>query len=94
MAVKLRVILDAVCDEFDVEPDEVLNTRLKFKSISQARAVAIALGRELTGKSWAELARFFGNCDHSSVIQAVRRVDRDRDLFETRDRIKDRLLND
>jgi chromosomal replication initiator protein len=42
----------------------------------RARQVAIYLARQLTGKSFRALAQAFGDRNHSSIIRALRTVER------------------
>lgn len=51
-----------------------LRGRRRYRRVSNARAVAMYLARELTSASFPEIGMRFGGMDHSSVIYAHRRV--------------------
>jgi len=53
-----------------------LAQRPRSRAVSRARQVAIYLARRLTGKSFRALAQAFGDCNHSSIIRALRTVER------------------
>jgi hypothetical protein len=53
-----------------------LAQRPRSSAVSRARQVAIYLARRLTGKSFRALAQAFGDCNHSSIIRALRTVER------------------
>jgi chromosomal replication initiator protein len=44
------------------------------RGIAQARAAAMYLARELTGKSLTELGTYFGRRDHTTVLHSVRLI--------------------
>jgi chromosomal replication initiator protein len=45
------------------------------RGIAQARAAAMYLARELTGKSLTELGTYFGRRDHTTVLHSVRLIE-------------------
>jgi chromosomal replication initiation ATPase DnaA len=47
-------------------------------AVIEARQVAIYLARQLTTRSLAEIARCFGPRDHTTILHAVRQVERRR----------------
>ncbi|MEX2174498.1 MAG: helix-turn-helix domain-containing protein [Pirellulaceae bacterium] len=57
---------------------EITVTELKGKSrqrrIAEARGLAMTLCRELTGASYAQIGRHFGNRDHTTVLHACKKV--------------------
>ena len=44
------------------------------RGIAQARAAAMYLARDLTGKSLTELGTYFGRRDHTTVLHSVRLI--------------------
>ena len=45
-------------------------------AVVRARQIAIYLARQLTGKSFAAIARGFGDRDHATVLRACNRIER------------------
>jgi chromosomal replication initiator protein len=64
-----------VADFFDVPTFEMRAAR-RSKSVVHARHIAMYLARELTPKSYPEIGRMFGDRDHTTVMHAVKRVER------------------
>lgn len=58
---------------FGLTPAE-MHTSRKTRTIALARSVAMYLTRKHTRLSYPEIARVMGNKNHSTVIQAVRRI--------------------
>lgn len=69
----METIVTKVAEEFALKPEELYSSR-RTQRISLPRQVAIYLGRELLGWSYAEIARHFGRKDHSSAIFACKKV--------------------
>jgi chromosomal replication initiator protein len=65
----------------------VLDQRSKrrIQNIVLARHMAFWLCRELTDKSYPQIAQRFGNRDHTTVIAGVRRINK---LLETDDKLR------
>lgn len=72
--ITLADIRDAVCEYFGTTPQGLLAKR-RTKLIIYRRHLAIYLARELTTKSWRQIARIFGDIDHTSAIHAARRME-------------------
>ena len=73
--VSLQSIQNCVCNAFAITRNELLsNTRIR--TIAVARQVAMYLSKDLTGYSYAEIGKVFGNRDHSTVVHAVKNVRR------------------
>ncbi len=71
--VTLQSIQKCVCNAFAITRNELLsNTRIR--TIAVARQVAMYLSKDLTGYSYAEIGKVFGNRDHSTVVHAVKNV--------------------
>ncbi|MDQ8729436.1 helix-turn-helix domain-containing protein [Bradyrhizobium sp. LHD-71] len=67
-------ILRAVARHYDVRRDDLLATR-RTRDVVRPRQVAMYLARQLTAKSFPEIARSFRR-DHATVIHAARTVSR------------------
>jgi chromosomal replication initiator protein len=52
-----------------------LKGRRRHRGISRPRMVAMYLSRELTGASFPEIGMRFGGKDHSTVINACKRIE-------------------
>jgi chromosomal replication initiator protein len=55
-----------------------LRAATRQRNILVARQVAMALARELTGLSLVRIGAYFGGRDHTTVLHACRKVERDR----------------
>ena len=51
-----------------------LRGKSRQKSVSAARSLAMHLARTLTGASYAEIGRYFGDRDHTTVMHACRKT--------------------
>jgi len=65
-------------DHFNISLTDLLSNK-KTHRFSYPRHMAMYLSRELTGLSYKEIARAFGNKDHSTIIYAVKRIEKDRE---------------
>ena len=63
----------AVLEEFDVPASE-LHSRRRTRSVVLPRQICMYLARLHTTLSLAEIGRFFGGRDHSTVLHAVEKV--------------------
>jgi chromosomal replication initiator protein len=64
---------------FDISLSELLSNK-KIRRFSYPRHVAMYLSRKLTSLSFKELAKVFGNKDHTTIIYAVKRIENEKDL--------------
>ncbi len=72
-----RVIREVVASHFDVESDQI--TKLGgSRRVNRARHVAMYLSRVVTGSSLIEIARAFGRRDHSTVIYAIKKIEKEK----------------
>lgn len=69
----LSEIVDAAAQEFGVERGSLLS-RNRRREVTDARQVAMYLARELTAHSFSEIGRGIGNRDHTTAINAVKRI--------------------
>ena len=68
-------ILDAVCNYFEVKRSEIRGPR-RHKAISNPRAICMFLLRKYTDFSYPNIGRFMGGKDHTTVIHAYRKIER------------------
>jgi chromosomal replication initiator protein len=71
--VTLEEILVATADFFNFSQEEI-RSQSRRRPLVWARQAAMYLSRELTDSSFPEIARFFGDRDHTTVIHAYRKV--------------------
>jgi len=72
--VQLRQLADRVARHYGVTLDALVSSR-RHRSLSLARQVAMYLSRKYTGRSLAEVGKFFGGRNHSSVKCAEVKVE-------------------
>lgn len=65
----------AVAKYFDIPVKEMTSAR-RARHIARPRQVAMYLARELTPRSLPEIGRRFGWRDHTTVIHAIKQVER------------------
>jgi chromosomal replication initiator protein len=69
-------IADAAAARFGV-PAKALMARDRRPTVVRARKVAMRVAREVTGKSLPEIGRAFGDRDHTTVLSALRSIERE-----------------
>ena len=69
-----RQIIAAVAKQFQL-PQAELKSATRKQAMVQARGLAMHLCRQLTGASYAEIGRWFGKRDHTTVMNACRRTE-------------------
>ena len=72
-AVTVESIQKAVAQYFTVKVADLKGNR-RHRAISRPRMIAMYLSRELTGASFPEIGMRFGGKDHSTVINACKRI--------------------
>ena len=70
-----REILDEVSRNFGLRPDDVLGEKRR-PDLVLARQVAMYVCRQRLGLSYPELGRAFGGRDHSTVIHAIKKINK------------------
>jgi chromosomal replication initiator protein len=76
MRVSVRHIQEAVAEHFEV-PISAMTTRKRTKDDDpEPRHVAMFFARRITGKSYLTIARIFRRKDHTTVIYAMRKIER------------------
>ncbi len=73
-AVTVEAVQKAVASYFSVRISDLKGPR-RHKGISRPRMIAMFLAREMTGSSFPEIGQRFGGKDHSTVINACRRIE-------------------
>jgi chromosomal replication initiator protein len=79
--ITMDLIVKTVCEYFGQKPHE-LKSRKRTKEISNARQIAMYVGKQLTGLSLSELGRAFGGKDHATVIYACKQIEEKRSSDE------------
>jgi chromosomal replication initiator protein len=69
----LQDVLTAVSKKFSVTEDDLRGGK-RHSSLVHARHVGMYLSRTLTGYSVADIGRFYGNRDHSTVLHAAAKI--------------------
>jgi len=69
----LYLIRRAVCAHYKITNADLVG-RSAVRSIAWPRQVAMMLAREMTTLSYPQIARRFGNRDHTTVIHGIRAV--------------------
>ena len=69
------LILEQVADLLHVRPEDILGSKRRANFV-RARQVAMYACRRQLGISYPELARFFGGKDHSTVIYAIKKIEK------------------
>ena len=75
--VTVQSIIDTVTEFYGVRLTELLSKK-RTKSIAQPRQVSMWLARKLTRHSLQEIGGYFGGRDHTTVMHAIRTIDRRR----------------
>lgn len=71
----LADVRDAVCKHFEIDYLELCKRR-HLNGVVYRRSIAIYLARELTPRSWPQIAAMFGGLDHTSAIAAGNRIEK------------------
>lgn len=69
-------VIDTVCSYYNV-PRQALAGQGRSKRVTTARHVAMYLLRQDTGQPLTQIGRLFGDRDHSTVLYACRKIDRE-----------------
>jgi len=94
--VTVEAVQKAVASHFSVRIADLKGPR-RHKGISRPRMIAMFLARELTSSSFPEIGLRFGGKDHSTVINACKRItalsDEDPDLRSAVSHLREQLSN-
>lgn len=83
-------IIDAVVDHYGVKLTD-LQSKRRQKSIARPRQLCMYLARRHTRYSLEEIGGYFGGRDHTTVMHAVKTIEKQRDLDQELDRVIDAL---
>ncbi|TNF69025.1 MAG: chromosomal replication initiator protein DnaA [Gammaproteobacteria bacterium] len=73
--VKVDNIQKIVADFYGIKVQDLLSKQ-KSRDIARPRQIAMALAKELTSHSLPEIGNFFGGRDHTTVLHAVRTIEK------------------
>ena len=65
-----------VCEYFEIKPADIVSES-RLKKFATPRHIAQYLCRQLTEFSYPEIGQRFGGRDHTSVMHAVRKIEKD-----------------
>ena len=85
--IKIEDILRIIARHYAVSKADILSER-RHRSIVWPRQIGMYLAKQLTARSLPEIGRRFGDRDHTTVLHAIRKVDRE---LEGNTRLKDEL---
>lgn len=68
-------IQQRVCEHFGV-PLGAMTSARRCREEARPRQVAMALCKEFTPRSLPEIGRLFGNRDHTTVLHAIRQIEK------------------
>jgi len=68
-------ILKSVSTHFNIKTSDIKSHK-RFQTFSYPRQIAMYLSRTITGASYAEIGAKFGGKDHSTIIHAVRKIEK------------------
>ena len=91
-APSIQAIIDSVTRYYDVKLTDLLSKR-RHKSITVPRQICMWLARRHTRFSLEEIGSYFGGRDHTTVMHAIRAINRRRDEDSTFSDDIDRLEN-
>jgi chromosomal replication initiator protein len=72
----IKSIQRTVSQHFDI-PVETLKAKTRISRVVLARQVAIYIARELTDDSLVQIGRHFGGRDHSTILHACKKIERE-----------------
>ena len=75
--VGIEAVIHAVSQEFDVPEDKLLEAGRGTKEVAHARQVAMFLMKKLTTLSLKSIGMRFGNRDHSTVMHAIKTIEKE-----------------
>jgi chromosomal replication initiator protein len=94
--ITVEAVQKAVAAHFSVRIADLKGPR-RHKGISRPRMIAMYLARELTGSSFPEIGLRFGGKDHSTVINACKRISsieaEDPEVRDTLEGLRTQLLS-
>jgi chromosomal replication initiator protein len=73
--IRFAAIVDTVCAELHVQPTDLRGTS-RHRQVVLARSLVVHLARRLTTMSYPDIARQLGKRNHSTVVTAAKRIDK------------------
>jgi chromosomal replication initiator protein len=74
--IKIEDILRIVSRHFAVSKQDILSQR-RHRSVVRPRQIGMYLAKHLTQRSLPEIGRRFGDRDHTTVLHAIRKIDKE-----------------
>jgi chromosomal replication initiator protein len=74
--IKVEDILRIVSRHYAVSKADILSDR-RHRSVVRPRQIGMYLAKQLTSRSLPEIGRRFGNRDHTTVLHAIRKIDKE-----------------
>ena len=71
----IEEIKRTVCDQFEIKMADIESSR-RDRNIARPRQVAMYLAKNLTTKSLPEIGRNFGDKNHTTVIHAIKTIEK------------------
>jgi len=64
-----------VCAHFNIRQNDMVSAR-RARAVARPRQIAMYLAKRMTPRSLPEIGRKFGGRDHTTVIYAVRQIEK------------------
>jgi chromosomal replication initiator protein len=74
--IKIEDILRIVSRHYAVSKQDILSQR-RHRSVVRPRQIGMYLAKHLTSRSLPEIGRRFGDRDHTTVLHAIRKIDKE-----------------
>ncbi len=74
--ISIEKIQRRVADYFNIKPSDIIGKN-RSRSIARPRQIAMYLSRKLTRHSFPEIGTFFGNKDHTTVLFAFNKIEKE-----------------
>lgn len=76
--ITMEIIEEIVASYFKIKIEDI-NSKKRTRKIAFPRQIAMYLCRDLTGTSLPQIGRFFGGRDHSTVLHAYDKINREKE---------------
>ncbi|MBI3273126.1 MAG: chromosomal replication initiator protein DnaA [Planctomycetes bacterium] len=95
--VDVHRIQEGVATYFGIKTSDLILKKRGKSNISQARHVAVYLARHMTNMSQAEVGRYFGSRDHTTILNSeqtiAQKISSDPDFRTSIEKLKSRILS-
>lgn len=71
----VRQIRDRAAEYFGIRKEDITGP-CRTRNLVRPRQIAMYLSRKMTGRSFPEIGRAFGDRDHTTVMHAMRQIER------------------